>query len=366
MHRKNSRRVVVVGGGVVGCATAYQLARAGFAVTILERDEIGAHASGRNAGNLNPLHGTSPGLLPFALASYRVHASIREELAKLGCNGCFAPPVSRVHLGYDQTDSASLQETAALFNSNSGFSSSWLDDKDLSRIEPRLDRKMAFGLLTTGGLAIDSYDFTRALALAATRFGASVLQATVSGIARSGARTTAVRTEHGLIACDELVFATGPWVAGTESWLGINVPVEPVKGELLLLGMNDEAPMYDFTWRSTCLYRRRQNEIWLGVTMDKCGFDTTPTAAARDFLLNGAAEVLPDIRRASVLRHTAALRPATCSTAPIASAAEGWENVYIANGGGAKGVLLSVGIATRICDLLIHGRSDFPPEELPT
>jgi glycine oxidase len=360
MSRSKSRRVVVVGGGVVGCAIAYELARAGFVVTLIERDQIGAHASGHNAGNLNPLHGTPARLIPFALASYRLHANIRHELVGLGFAGCAATPVGRIHLGYDEADRGHLTETTALFNATSGFSASWLNQKDLREIEPRLDPDIAFGITTTGGLAIESYDFTRSLAAAATRFDASILQATVLGIAASGARTTAVRTDHGLVACDEIVFATGPWVADTESWLGIEVPVEPGKGELLLLGMEEETPTYDFTWRSSCLYRRRRNEIWLGVTMNKCGFDCAPTAEARESLLSRAAQILPMIRRANVLDHTAALRPIARSNMPIAEAADGWENVYIANGGGAKGVLLSVGIARKICDLLLDGHSDFP------
>jgi glycine/D-amino acid oxidase-like deaminating enzyme len=360
MPRSKSRRVVVVGGGVVGCATAYELARAGFAVTLIERDEIGAHASGHNAGNLNPLHGTPVELIPFALASYRLHANIRKELSGLGCAGCAATPVDRIHLGYDETDRSHLAATTALFNATSGFSASWLEKNDLCKFEPRLDPGIAFAIMTTGGLAIESYDFTRSLAFGATRFGASILQATVLGIAASGAKATAVRTDHGLIACDEVIFATGPWIADTESWLGIEVAVEPAKGELLLLGMEEETPLYDFTWRSTCLYRRRRNEIWLGVTLKKGGFDCQPTASARESLLSRAAQIFPVIRRAKVLDHTAALRPMSRSNMPIAEAAEGWANVYIANGGGAKGVLLSVGIARRICDLLLDGRSDFP------
>jgi glycine oxidase len=362
MPRFKSRRVVVVGGGVVGCATAYQLARADFAVTLIERDEIGAHASGHNAGNLNPLHGTPAELIPFTLASYHLHAEIRKELTELGCAGCEAMPVDRIHLGYDENDRRHLAETAALFNATSGFTASWWGEPDLGQIEPRLDPNIAFGVLTTGGLAIDSYDFTGSLATGATRFNTSILHAAVLGVATSGSRATGVRTDHGLIPCDDLILATGPWVADTDSWLGINIPVEPVKGELLLIAMEEQTPMYDFSWRSTCVYRRRRNEIWLGVTTDKCGFRCAPTADARELLLNGAAQILPAIRRARVLDHTAALRPTAQSNAPIADAAAGWENVYIANGGGAKGVLLSVGIARRICDLLLEGRSDFPLE----
>src|SRR5215469_12995038 len=98
------RRVAVVGGGIVGCAIAYRLTRAGFGVILLERDAIAAHASGRNAGNVNPLHGTPRSLVPFALEAFRLHREIRRELVRLGYPNAEAFSVKRVHLGYEEGD----------------------------------------------------------------------------------------------------------------------------------------------------------------------------------------------------------------------------------------------------------------------
>lgn len=355
-HVSGRRHVVVVGGGVVGCATAYQLSRAGLAVTLLERDGIAAHASGRNAGNLNPLHGTPTALVPFALKAFRMHGEIRAGLTQLGCANYVALPVKRVHLGFDEGDRQPLEETAALFEATDGFSSVWLDRSDLRRIEPRLANDISFGLLTEGNFSIDSYGFTRSLADGAVQLGAAIVHETALGVAASGQRVAGIQTGRGVIACDDVVLATGPWVADAEAWLGIHVPVEPVKGEILLMRMAGDPPGNDFTWGSTSLYRRRENEVWVGVTMKNCGFDCTPTAEAKEFLLGRAERIMPGIRRAKLLDHIAALRPMTASNAPIACRVEGWRNVYLANGGGSKGVLLSVGIASRIRDL-IRGRS---------
>ncbi len=347
------RRVAVVGGGVIGCATAYQLARAGLEVTLIERDAIAAHASGRNAGNLNPLHGTPPALVPFALESFRIHTEIRAELAQLGCAKCEAIPVKRIHLGYDDADRQHLEETAALFKTTRGFSSAWLDCSDLRQIEPRLSHDARFGVVTEGSLTLDSYEFTRSLADGAAQLGASILCDTVLGVEASGDRVTGIRTGKGPSACDDIILATGPWVADTRSWLGIDLAVEPIKGEILLMRLLEEPPRYDFTWGLTTIYRRRENEVWVGGTMKNCGFDCTPTAEEKEFLLDRAARIMPSIRRAKLINHIAALRPMTPSNKPIADRARGWQNVYIANGGGSKGVLLSVGIARRIRDLLL-------------
>lgn len=354
----------MVGGGVVGCATAYQLARAGLEVTLIERDAIAAHASGRNAGNLNPLHGTPPALVPFALEAFRIHSEIRGELTQLGCANYLASPVKRVHLGYDEADRQQLEETAALFKTTGGFSSTWLDRDDLRQMEPRLASDTAFGVLTEGNLTVDGYDVTRSLADGAVRLGATILCEPALGAIASGERVTGIQTRQGVIACDEVVLATGPWVADTKSWLGVNVPVQPFKGEILLMRLPGEMPRYDFTWGLTSLYRRRENEVWVGVTMESRGFDSTPTPEAKKLLLDCAARIMPGIRQATLLDHIAALRPMTESNAPIAGRADGWQNVYIANGGGSKGILLSVGIAARIRDLLLDRSREFPGENL--
>jgi glycine oxidase len=357
----DKRHIAVVGGGVIGCAIAYQLARGGLHVSLIERDAVAAHASGRNAGCLNPLHGTPPALVPFALEAFRIHKEIRAELEQLGCANYVPLPVKRVHLADDEADRRRLEEVATLFTTE-GFSSQWLDRDDLRRIEPRLAPDIAFGVLTEGNLTVDGNDFTRSLADAAVQLGVKILHRQALGVVVSGDRVTGIKTAEGILSCDEVVLATGPWVADTNSWLGTNLAVEPVKGEILLMRLEGEAPCYDFTWGLTSLYRRRANQVWVGVTMKNCGFDTTPTAEAKDSLLERASRIMPSITRATLLDHVAALRPMTPSATPIACRADGWQNVYVANGGGSKGILLSVGIASRICNLLLNSCSQSPRE----
>ncbi len=353
MGTTDRRHVAVVGGGVVGCATAYQLARVGFRVTLIERDAIAAHASGCNAGNLNPLHGTPPALIPFALEAFRIHGEVRTELAQLGCANCAASPVERLHLGMDESDRQKLEETAELFRTTSGFSSSWRNGDELRCMEPRLAREICFGVLTKGNLSIDSYNFTRSLADGAAKLGAVIVHAAASGLATSGGRVIGIETSEGVIRCDEAVLATGPWVADLRHWLGIDLAVEPLQGEILRMRVPEGAPGFDLTWGPTSLYRRGHDEVWIGVTTENRGFDSSPTPEAKKSLLERAARIMPVISSAELLDHVAALRPMTASNAPVAVRAAGWQNVYIANGGGSKGVLLSVSIARSICDLLL-------------
>jgi glycine oxidase len=361
MLKSSQPRIAVIGAGVTGCAAAYQLCRVGCTVTLLERGAIAAHASSQNAGNLNPLHGTPAPLVPLALAAFRLHAQIRAELSDLGCARCAAVQVGRIYLGYTRTDLPRLRATAALFAGTAGFYSAWLTREELLRIEPRLAADTAFGVLAQGNLTIDGLEFALSLAAGASRLGCALLAEEVLGVTTCHDRVISVNTRHGTLECDGIVLATGPWIAEARSWLGVEVPVEPVKGEILRVRLSQPVPTYDLTWETTSIYRRGQ-DTWIGTTTKKCGLDSIPTAEARDVLLTRAARMMPELGNACVLDHLAAVRPMSLHGRPIASRAAGWQNVYIANGGGSKGLLWSVSIAKAIADLITAGCGASAPE----
>ncbi len=335
---------------MIGCATGYVLARDGFEVTVLERDSIAAHASGANAGNLNPLYRTPPELVGFSLAAFAEHAQVHAELIELGCAHAVFP-VRRLHLGSGEDDRSDLERTAALFSSVAGFSATWFDAESIRRLEPRVASRFDRAVVTTGNLAVDSIEFSRALAAGAARFGATFRHGDALGLVTRLDRVTGVRTGADLVPCDDVVLATGPWVDAPAAWLGFDIPVRPVKGQLLLMRLPGGAPSHDITWHAAALYRRGAAEVWVGGTMEEAGFDAEPTAEARTRLLDAAAGVLPEIATATLLAHKAALRP-MARGGPFAQRAPGWTNAYVVNGGGEKGVLWSVALAARVRDLL--------------
>jgi len=352
------RRVVVVGGGGVGCATALQLIKHACDVTLIERDGIGAHASGRNAGNLNPLVGTPPALVPFALEAFRLHRQLGAELAELGYVEAVATPTPRLHLGFDADDEAPLAEIHTILSATEGFESQRLERAALLRLEPALGPEGAFGLLTKGNLTLDGQAFTRCVADAASRLGMRQVIGAVTGVTAAGERLTGVRVGGETIACDDVVFATGAWAAEINRWLGVELDVRPLKGEILLLRPTDASISHDLTWGTTSLYTRRGGEIWVGVTFADTGLEAQPTARAKTELMSVAARIWPQVDQAVLFDHYAALRPMTPDGLPIAARAKGWQNAWIANGGGSKGMLLSVGIAKTVADLMLDVRPD--------
>ena len=358
--------VAIVGGGVAGCAVAYYLARAGIASTIIEREGVGAMASGYSAGGLNPLEGAGiPGpLATMAMHAFRMHQRLWDELVEVSGTDFSPKVISVCRIAFDDQDLSELKKTHRTFESaGDGFSSRWLSTDQLSEIVPRIGHEAVAALETDGNAIVSSFRFTDALAKAAGKLGSVVRSGEVTGITRSGNRVTSVLTEDGEVACGSVVFATGPWSSQVEQWLGVRVPVEPLKGEILRMTPRDGRPLdRDVQGAGVTLFHREGGQIWVGSTEERKGFDLEPSVAARDRLMAGAVRIMPEMAGAELLQHTACLRPVTPDWLPIVGRAPGWDNVYLATGAGKKGLLLSPGIGKGVADLVSACGTDVPLE----
>lgn len=210
----------------------------------------------------------------------------------------------------------------------------------------------------TGNGMVDSYQYTVAIAQAAQKLGAEIVEGTVTGLKQEGSEVTGVNLETETLPCKAVVFATGPWVAGPESWLGINVPVTPIKGELLLVDTQGPSYEHHISRQGSGLYILPDGRIYLGGTQEDVGFDTKPTTHGRDVIFRDNEKLVPNIKNAKVVEHVAAFRPATRDGYPMLGKVPGWDNVYLATGAGTKGVLTSAGMGEAVA-CLIAGRQ--PP-----
>ncbi len=359
----NATDVVIVGGGAAGCAVAYYLGIAGVASTIVEREAIAAYASGYSAGGLNPLEGAGiPGPLgPLAITSHRMHQGIWDDLIERSRIDFQPEVISSVRVAFDASDLDAMRETKQIFDhADSDFSADWLDSGQLREMEPRIADDAIWALDTRGNAILSSHRYTLALAAAAETLGASVVSAAVTGIISNGARVTSVETSEGSLACGSVVFATGPWSGQAGDWLGVGVPVEPYKGEILRTTLASGSLSADFQGRGVSLNHRESGQVWVGATEENRGFDLEPSEQARKTLMNGALRLMPAMADAEVVLHTACLRPLSPDWMPVLGPAPGWDNAFLATGAGKKGILLSPGIGKSVADLILDGRTDLP------
>jgi glycine oxidase len=355
----DTSQVVIVGGGVAGCSAAYHLARAGIKSTIVEREGLATQASGFSAGGLNPLEGSQiPGPLgPLAIESYRMHLKLWDELKEDTGIDYHGRIISLIKVAFQESEISELQQSHDTFAAaqGEGFTTRWLDRKEVLELEPDLSPDILRGLYLRGNAALDSYQYTLALARAAEKRGAVVRDGTVRGLKLSSGRVTGVILADGEIDCDYLVLAAGPWSREAETWLDISIPVDPLKGEILRLQAPGDLPQHDVSGGGGSLHPKPDGLIWCGTTEEWRGFDKEPSESARQTILQGAVRLMPRLAQAQVALQTVCLRPVTPDWLPIVGRAPGWDNVYLATGAGKKGILLSPGMGQATADLITRG-----------
>ncbi len=354
--------VVVVGSGAAGCATAYFLAKEGVKVTIIEQEAVASFASGFAPGLLNPLRGAGiPGpLQPLALESFRMHASLAEELKAETGMDFQAQVLPYMYIALNEEEIQHLHQIFQLSQAVEGFPARWLEGHEVKTVEPRVSTLVARAVTVEGLRRVDSYRYTLALLNAAERHGATMKHGTVQGIERSNGRVASVVLRGGKVACEKVVLAMGPWSRVAERWLGVSVPVEPLRGQILRLQLAGPPLRYYFYHEGSYVTSKPDGLVWAGTTEERVGFRSRPTKKARDSILKSALEIIPTLLEATLVLQTACLRPVTSDMLPIIGQVPGCEGVYLATGGGRKGILLSPAMGRAIADLITKGHTQLP------
>ena len=361
MTTKQTTDVAIIGGGIAGSAAAYYLAERGVKAVIIEREGIGAMASGYNAGGLNPLEGHGwPQLRPMALQSFRLHQQLWDALPAATGIDYHGRISSIIKVAFTEDELPELRETLATFNgiSEPGFSAAWLEREDALALEPRLSPDIIAGVRAVGNGALDGMEFTQALAAAAQKRGAKVVSASAVGLRLGNGRIESVVTGDSEIPCGALLIAAGPWCRAAEQWLDIAIPVDPLKGQIVRLQPNGPGLDYELIGGGSSMYAKTDGLIWCGSTEEDAGFDLSLTDDARARILEMAVRLMPSLADAAVVQQTACLRPLTPDWLPIVGRAPGWENAYIAAGGQKKGILLGPAMGKGIADIIAAGSTE--------
>jgi glycine oxidase len=357
-----STDVVIVGGGIIGCATAYFLRKRDIGVTVLERGEIGAQASNAAAGllaPLGPLSGPGP-LADLLLGSFALFPALVTELED----------ASGIRVEYEQTGALRLvrnaKRVAGLRKRMEewqplGLQMYWLSGDEARQREPLLAPDICAAIYTPEESQVRAALLVKAFAQAATRLGAVFYgRREINGLQRHGTRITGVYTSEGeTIACDHLVIAAGAWAARCGDWLGFELPVSPLRGQILSLrqaGLPTPPLRHIVFGEAAYLAPKEDGTIVVGATKEEVGFDAHVTADGVIWLLETARKLTPALGQSAVEALWAGLRPKTPDGQPILGAAPNWENVTLATGHNSVGVLLSAITGQSTAEFVATGR----------
>ncbi len=353
---------VIVGGGIAGCAAAYYLARKGAKVTVIEADSVAACASGYAAGILNPLngHGIPTSMEPLAVESLRRTVDLARELESDTGIKNHLTPTTCMWVAMNEQETSEFDWLYGLAERLEGFEAVWLDSSEILSLEPDLSSNVVRGLHVDGGWLVDSCQYTLGIAAAAEKLGVEIRQGRVVGIQAAAGRVESVLLEDGRLECGSVVFAMGPWMNAAAEWLGVTIPVTPLKGQILRLEAEKGPARTIYGSGGGYISAKWDGLVWIGTTEEDVGFFDEPTTEARDGIFKGAIKMMPSLASAKVRLQTACFRPRSEDGNPIIGRAPGWDNVVLAAGAGRKGILLGASMGAAAADLLSDGATALP------
>lgn len=359
---RDMQDAVVVGGGIVGCLTAYLLARQGLKVTLLEADAVGSHASGFAFGELGALEGAGipDPLLDFTLWCFRRHPALAEELQEqCGVDYRFKY-CDRLLLAFDDASARAFKEHLTWQRRVKDCTVQWLEPEAVLKVEPRANPRCVGASYLQHSAALEPYQYTLAAIQCAERAGVKTVLRRVTGLLRRGDRCLGVTYQGGQVEAETVVLTTGPWASEASGWCGFNIPVSPLKGQILRLKLEGPSLTHSLHYGGSYMALKPDGLLWAGTTEEQVGFNEEPTRAGRDKIMRDVLTMAPSLAEAQLVQHTACLRPLSADGLPIVGRVPGWRNLYLGTGAGRKGILWSTGMSQGLADLIVHGKSEVP------
>lgn len=361
--------VVIIGGGIIGASIAHRLASSNtdMTVTMIERDSIGNHASGFALGLLNPTNETG-NIETLNHLSFKMHKELLGIVQDESGVDAQVLTMPHVELALEESEIPDLKPEVDRINKFSEFESRWLEPSDVHNLEPRISEEIYGGVLVENVIMLDSYNLTLATAQAAESHGVEIVLGEATGIIYEKDRAVGVQLGDDSISCESVVLALGPWSGTSSSWVDIDVPIVPQKGEIVRVeGLNPPLGMHihGFTLGSSCsVVQKGDGATWLAATSeDGTGFDVSPSGAALESLSQRGTRMLPELESHQLVLHTACMRPVAPDGDPIIGEVPGKDGVYIATGTGGKGILMGPVIGRAMTELITTGETDLPIDE---
>lgn len=353
--------VAIIGGGVMGCAVAWQLAKQGVSCALVERGSFGGGASGATAGVVGPLWHLDPddeAMFRLGMRGLELFPEWAAELTEAGVNPEFQQTgVLRLALS-----DAEVEELAGFYRwqSQLGMGVELLGRDDVLGREPIANPEVHAALFSPQEGCIRGQRFCDSLAHAAGMLGAKLYEHTeVNGLLSEGNRITGIETTAGAIFAGQVVLAAGPWsgIGGRWSAPGgpLDIPVRGVKGQRILLRMPGFMPHSPVRNSAVYVVPRLDGNILIASTREEGRTDDTLTAEGVVTLIAGGQRSFPGLGQAAFVSGRAGVRPATPDGRPIIGPVPGLDGLTIATGHDAVGIMLSPGTAELVVNYLLDG-----------
>jgi sarcosine oxidase subunit beta len=356
-----SAPVIIIGGGLHGSSTALHLARAGIAALVLEKNYIGRHASGVNAGGVRTLS-RHLAEVPLSLASREIWLRIKDWVD----DDCGFDQNGQMRVAENEADVATLRTRQKLMADHGFTHEEWIEPDEIRSIVPAITPSIQGGLIVRADGSADPYRTTRAFRFKAQSLGARVIEGIqVQSIAHPG-NDWVITTDQGVFTSPVLVNCAGAWADRIAAQMGEPVPLEPVGPMMLVTTRMPHFldPVVLGTGRALSFKQRANGTVLIGGGR-LAWVDRDRDWTELDFrqLAEGArtvCDLFPHMKEAVVSRGWAGIEASMPDAIPVIGPSSTEKNLYHAFGFSAHGFQLGPIVGKITADLITNGKTDLP------
>jgi glycine oxidase len=360
-----SHDVLIIGGGVIGLSLAWELAQRGTSVALIERGEFGREASWAGAGMIPPGPAEShwaraTPLEQMAGLSGQLHAEWSERLLlETGIDNEFRRCGS-IRLAETPAD-LDLVESQIDRWRELGVECRELDSQELADLEPVLAPNAGSrgAFFVRGETQIRNPRHVQALVAACGQAGVDLLSGmAVRELQVRDDRLVAAITDGGPLEAGQFCLSAGCWTAQLAAQIGLDLPVKPIRGQIVLLRGPKVLFRCNIYVGLRYLAPRKDGRLLVGSTLEDVGFEKRNTPGATAELLDFATALAPALAALPVETCWSGLRPGTADGKPYLGRAPKLENAWVATGHYRAGLQLSPATAVVMRSLIL---GEVPP-----
>jgi glycine oxidase len=349
--------MLVIGGGIIGLCCAREFSTAGYRVTLIEKQRTGREASWAGGGILSPLYPWRQPevILPLWTQSASLYPELAQNLTETTgidpewnrCGMAILDPLASEALAWCNSQSIPAQ----------GFGPA-----------QELPGELDFGLCPKPSLwlpdiaQIRSPRLLKALKKDVKQKGVTIFEDQESAaLSVKNNRVSEIRTRNLRLSAGEVIVAAGAWSSEIAADF-LPVPrIIPVKGEMILYQGKPSRLKPIILHNGLYLIPRKDGLVLVGSTLDRTGYDKTPTRQARQKLEDFVRRVFPPLAKSPVVGHWAGLRPGSSGGIPSIGRHPGVSNLSFNCGHFRNGLAMAPASARLLAELLTGGQASIPP-----
>lgn len=350
--------IVIIGGGVIGLAAAFELAKRNQKVTVLERGECGGQATGAAAGMLAPYSeiGEDPDdFFTMAHRSLQLYPLWQEEVKEVSGLDFEYNTAGSLHVVFHEADELEL-ESRLEWQSGWDVQSEIVRGETLRNLEPCLTDDVIAAMYYPGEHHIYAPDYVRALKAACVRLGVHIVEgAGEVTFAETRPDGILLQTEEkGAFSADQCIVASGAWTSCFEESVQVRLPVFPIRGQICAFRQETEHIRHIVFSSQGYVLEKANGSIVCGASEDIAGFDHSVTEKGINRLVKWSRRLFPFLDNRQPFHRWAGLRPATQDGYPLIGRLPHLPSVIISSGHYRNGILLSPINARLVADIVEH------------